>query len=41
MNGIVARRQSVAQSRLEMPALDTTRDGGIWFFAGIATSHHA
>ena len=41
MNGIVARRQSVAQSPLEMPALDTTRDGGIWFFAGIATSRRA
>ena len=24
-----------------MPALDTTRDGGIWFFAGIATSRRA
>lgn len=35
MNGIVARRQSVAQSRLEMAALDTIRDGGICFFAGI------
>ena len=35
MNGIVARRQSVAQSRLEMPARDTTRDGGSCFFKGI------
>lgn len=35
MNGIDARRQSVAQSRLEMPARNTTRDGGSCFFKGI------
>ena len=41
MNGIVARRQSVAQSRLEMPARDTMRDGGFSSSRVFATSRRA
>ena len=41
MNGIVARRQSVAQSRLENGGAQYHTRRRYWFFAGIATSRRA